>query len=379
MIGMEDIRITSLMPEQRILANLTQVTNNILQDQTEVATGQALTKPSDNPGAVTQDLIVSRALSQVTSWQNVASSALNVAQGTDQALTQIASAADTAYTTAESALSPGGGSDIPAIVQQLTALQTSIGQLANSQVGDIYVLGGETGTPPWSATNPTTVTGSPPMMVQLAPGLVVPQNMDGSQIVGGVLSAIQSVITALNAPTTGQTYNVNVTFNYGGTPYTTTTTYTSSAPPGTITASPPAGAPAGPPTSMTATFQIGSTTVDQVTVPASSFSGGSVSFQAPSWSDMVSGAMGMLQTAQQNLIAAHSQFGTQMQQIQAAQSMLQNQATELTGTQAGLQSAQIPTVLADLATQEATYQAVLQSAANVIQPRLAAYLTQIGG
>jgi flagellar hook-associated protein 3 FlgL len=377
--GMDGLRITALMPDQQVLQNLTQATDQILQDQTEIATGQALTKPSDNPGAVTQDLIVSRALSQVKSWQNVAQSAWNVAQGADQALSQIASAADTAYTTAESALSPGGGSDIPALVQQLAALQQSIGQLANSQVGDIYVLGGQNGTPPWSAASPTTVTSSPPMMVQLGPDLTVPQNLDGSNIVAPVLAGIQSVMAALSAPPTGQTYSVNVTFTYGTQAYTTTTSYTSTNPPGTITASPPSTAPPGTPTSITATMQIGNTTVDQLAVPVSQFSGGAVSFTAPSWSDMVGASMGMLKTAEANLVAAHAQFGTEMQQIQAAQATLANQNSSLQGTQANLASAPIPNVIADLATQESTYQAILQSAASVIQPTLASYLSQIGG
>jgi flagellar hook-associated protein 3 FlgL len=374
------VRITALMPQQQILENLTSTMNTILQQQNEVATGSILSEPSDNPGAVAQDLVVNQALSQVNSWSKVAQSALTVAQGADQAMTQIESAADTAYTAGESLLSGAGQTEAPAVAQQLSGYLTAVGQLANTQVSGIYVLGGDSGTPPWSSTTPTVAQSGSPMMVTIGNNLSVPQNVDGAQTVSGILQGIDGVMKAVQAPSAGQAYHVTVTYTYAsGSSYATSTTYTSTNPPGTVSAGLPAGAPAGPPTSITATFAVGTTPVDTMTVSSSSFAAGTgVSFTAPGWSQMVSGSLGLLQTAQQNLIAAHSQFGTQMQRIQAAESALASQSTQLTSTRATLDSASIPTVIANLSMEESAYQAILNTSQTVLLPTLASYLKQIG-
>jgi flagellin-like hook-associated protein FlgL len=382
-----DVRITALMPSQQILRNLDQVTNQILQDQTEIATGKVLTQPSDNPAAVTQDLLTQEVQSQVTGWQNVAGSALAVAQATDQALSQIEQAATNAYATALSAVGPTGPAGLGAVIQELQQIQQSVGQLANTKVGDIYLFGGDSGQPPWSSSTPGMLVGGPAMMVNVGSGLSVPQNMAANTTpnggpVGDLLAALQGVITALQAPPVGQTYTVNIQFNYGSSTYTTTTSYTTTSPPTTITASAPAGAPPGSPTSITAVFEIptpaGTVEVADIPIPLSDFSGGVVTFTGPTWGEIASAAAGLVQQAQANLVAAHAAFGTDMQRIEAAQAALSTQATALQSTRASLESAKIPNVVADLANQEATYQAVLQSASNVILPTLATYLGRYG-
>jgi flagellar hook-associated protein 3 FlgL len=88
--------------------------------------------------------------------------------------------------------------------------------------------------------------------------------------------------------------------------------------------------------------------------------------------------LAQLKTAMDTLTAQHARFGTNMQRLQAAQSLLQNSVTSLKTTQATLQDAPIPSVVADLSTQETVYRAVLETSASVLLPSLANYLNQIG-
>lgn len=373
------MRITALIPEEQVLSNLNTVTNAILNDQAEASTGRALTMASDNPAAFTQDETVRTLLGQVGTWTKVAGSALSVAESTDQTLSSIEQAVSTAYALGVSATGPNGTSGAATIAGQLSGLLASIGQLANTEMGGIYLLGGQSTTPPWAGGSSTTVSSGPPMQVSVGSGVSVNQNFSGGPLLSTVLAGIEGLAAVVGAPQTGQAYKVQVQFNYGtGSPYTTSTAYTSSSPPGTIVAAPPSGAPTGVPTSITAVFQLGSATVDQVNVPVTDFQGGQVSFQAPTWGEMVGGALAQLQSAQDQLVAAHAQFGANMQRIQAAKTTLASQQTSLQATQASLEDASIPQVVANLSTQETVYQAVLQSASAVMQPTLANYLNQIG-
>jgi flagellar hook-associated protein 3 FlgL len=291
------MRITQQMPSELILRNLNSTVVNILQDQDEIATGNLLTSPASNPAALAQDLLTTSQLAQTSQWSSVASSALSVAQATDTTLGQIVEAAQSAYSLGVSANSPMNSEQASTIATQIESAMTSIGQLANTQVGDIYVLGGESGTAPWSSAMPTVVTGAAPMAVQVGPGTEVQQNVDGSSTVGGLLAALQGLALAVG---TGQ---------------------------GTA-----------------------------------------------GWETSMNTALGDLRTAMDSLEAQRAQFDAGVQSLTAAQSELQANETSLTEQQAALQSANIPQVVSDLASQETSYQAILQTTSQVLLPSLANYL-----
>ncbi len=67
--------VSSLALAQTLTDQLTSQETNIAALQEQLATGQALNKPSDNPAAVTQVLALSGQASQLTSWQTNAETA----------------------------------------------------------------------------------------------------------------------------------------------------------------------------------------------------------------------------------------------------------------------------------------------------------------
>jgi flagellar hook-associated protein 3 FlgL len=379
-----DMRITSLMPSQIVLQNLNTTTNAILQDQTEIATGRVLTKPSDNPAALAQDLLLQESKSQVATWQNVAASALSVAQATDQALSQLETAANTAYTTVEQGVAAVGQAGDAALLAQLQAIEQSIEQIVTSSDAGVYLFGGDMAPPqPLLSGSPPQLAAGPAMQVTLGPNMSAPQNLgqDNNQVngrnpVNELLAALWTAITVLQLPT----YTVTVQFNYSGSTYQSTTTYNAGGTSDTISVSVPPGAPAGTPTSITAAFSLPGATSPllQISVPVTDITGSTLQFGAPTTSQLLEPILGSLQTAQQDLVAVHAQFGTDMQRIQAAQSQLSQESTQLQAAQAQVEDAPIPNVVADLAEQETTYQAILETAANVLQPTLAEYLSRIG-
>lgn len=67
--------VSSLALAQTLTNQLSAQENNIAQIQQQLATGQVLNQPSDNPAAVTQVLALSSQASQLTSWQTNADTA----------------------------------------------------------------------------------------------------------------------------------------------------------------------------------------------------------------------------------------------------------------------------------------------------------------
>lgn len=193
------MRITQQMPAEQLLQNVDQTLQRILSDQTQIATGNSLIDPASNPAAVSADLKTTSELAQTNQWTSVASSALSVAQATDTTLGQVIAATQSAYSLGVAANTPMSASSLTSLQAQIQAQMTNIGQLANTQVGNVYVLGGQGGTAPWSGGSSTTVIGAAAMNVQVGAGAVVQQNADGSSTVGGVLTALQGLVTVLGA------------------------------------------------------------------------------------------------------------------------------------------------------------------------------------
>ncbi len=187
------MRVTLLMPAEQILQSINRQQQAILTEQTQISTGIQLTEPSSNPAAYSQDMAVSQSLQQTKTWQHLATSALSLAQSADQTLTQINQATNTAYTDALKILSPVGSAGFTALGETLTELNHSIGQLANTKVASVYVVGGSAGTAPWSGGTSTTVASSPAMQVQLGSNLTVNQNVDGGAAISGVMQAISKL------------------------------------------------------------------------------------------------------------------------------------------------------------------------------------------
>jgi len=116
--------------------------------QTQIASGQALNQPSDNPAAVTQVLALSSQASQITSWQanaETASSWLGTANGVANSVIETMSSANTLLLQAsnQGAQTPGG---YEAIGRQLQGMVTNLLQLANTQYDGHALFAGTAAT-----------------------------------------------------------------------------------------------------------------------------------------------------------------------------------------------------------------------------------------
>lgn|GEM_PF-5770627 len=188
------MRVTTLMPYEAILANINQVSSQIMTSETQIATGNQITEPSDNPLQFEQALSAQQIVSASANQEHVASSALAVAQAASSTLGSLAGIAQQAYALGVQASNPNAGTTLTAIASELGGLVDTAGQQGNAQIGDIYVLGGDSGSAPWSATNPTQFNGGgEAMSVQLVPGVEVQQNVNATSEMQNLLGSIQTL------------------------------------------------------------------------------------------------------------------------------------------------------------------------------------------
>ncbi len=127
--------ISQLALNQTLANQLSSKLNDVATLQMQIASGQALNQPSDNPAAVTQVLALSSQAAQLTSYQANAQSAsswLGTANSTANSALQVMGSANTLLLQAanQGAQTPGG---YEAIGRQLQGIVSNLLQLANTQ------------------------------------------------------------------------------------------------------------------------------------------------------------------------------------------------------------------------------------------------------
>jgi len=210
------VTVSSLALAQTLTDQLTTQETNIAQLQQQLATGQALNKPSDNPAAVTQVLALSSQASQLTAWQSNAGTAtswLGTANGTANSVLE-------SMQSAQSLLlqSLNQGAQDPttyqAIGDQLQGVVSNLISLSNTQYVGRPIFAGTSASPQAYDANGNYLGNEDVPTVVIGPGSGVGQtvgvSVPGTSMFGtgasNVFATLTSAATALQsgAPTSAE-------------------------------------------------------------------------------------------------------------------------------------------------------------------------------
>lgn len=199
------IRITQNMVSARVLTDLQNVSNQLSQTQEKLSSGRELTKPSDDPFAVSQALSLSNDLEGTQQFERTVQDATGWASQTETALSSINSAAQRARTLlVQAGNDTNSTTDRSDIADEIDQLIETIKGDANVQYNGQYVLSGaSTGSAPY------VLGGSPPddtyhgdstgVYRQIGPGVSVQINTVGSTVLGSGVAGDGGLISVLRA------------------------------------------------------------------------------------------------------------------------------------------------------------------------------------
>lgn len=188
------MRITETMPGQQVLSGLTSLENTLLQEQQQLASGQTISEPSDNPVGTAQLLTLNQAQAWNTQWSAAANAAQSFMQTADTALNQVLAELQSARTLAIQA--KGGGitpSDMQAMSQQVQGIAQSLTNLANTQYGDQYVFAGTAGIAPYNANTGTwnLTMPQPPLTYEVGSQVSIAASVDAYKVFEAPVSSGQ--------------------------------------------------------------------------------------------------------------------------------------------------------------------------------------------
>jgi flagellar hook-associated protein 3 FlgL len=207
--------ISDIAFTQTLMNQLSSQSNSIAQLQEQIASGQALNQPSDNPAAVTQVLALSSQVGQLTSWQT----------NSDTATSWLATANSTANSVLESLQSAQslllqasneGAQDattFQALGSQINGIVSNLTSLANTQFEGRAIFAGTSASPTaYDATGNYLGNSDTPTVV-IGPGQgagqTVALSVPGTALFGtgtaNIFSTLSSVATALLSGTPSST------------------------------------------------------------------------------------------------------------------------------------------------------------------------------
>jgi flagellar hook-associated protein 3 FlgL len=200
---------------QTLMNQLSSQSNSIAQLQEQIASGQALNQPSDNPAAVTQVLALSSQVGQLTSWQT----------NSDTATSWLATANSTANSVLESLQSAQslllqasneGAQDattFQALGSQINGIVSNLTSLANTQFEGRAIFAGTSASPTAYDAAGNYLGNSDTPTVVIGPGQgagqTVALSVPGTALFGtgtaNIFSTLSSVATALLSGTPSST------------------------------------------------------------------------------------------------------------------------------------------------------------------------------
>jgi flagellar hook-associated protein 3 FlgL len=200
---------------QTLMNQLSSQSNSIAQLQEQIASGQALNQPSDNPAAVTQVLALSSQVGQLTSWQtnsDTATSWLSTANSTANSVLESLQSAQTLLLQA----SNEGAQDattFEALGNQINGIISNLTSLANTQFeGRAIFAGTSASTTAYDASGNYLGNADTPTVV-IGPGQgagqTVAMSVPGTALFGtgaaNIFSTLSTVSTALLSGTPSAT------------------------------------------------------------------------------------------------------------------------------------------------------------------------------
>jgi flagellar hook-associated protein 3 FlgL len=197
------VRVTSGMTASLVENSLQQVQQQLVQVQAQLASGHRINRPSDDPIGTENVLQWQNALAQNAQYQANAQNAATWLQGTQSALQSAISLADQVRSLA---VSVGSGAvtaqQEQAIASEIGGLQSSLLNLANTQVAGQYIFSGQqTLVQPFSsgAGGIAYGGGTGTVLREVAPGEYVQANVDGQAAFAPVFQAIAAILYDLGS------------------------------------------------------------------------------------------------------------------------------------------------------------------------------------
>ena len=188
----------------QMLANQLSVQEgSISRLQTQIATGQQLNSPSDNPTAVTQVLALSSQASQLTSWQSNAATATSWLNAASSTANEVLQAMQSASTLLLQASNQGvqNSSSYQAIGRQLQGVVSNLLDLSNTQFEDRAMFAGTSASMvAYDSSGNYLGNGDPPTIV-VGPGSGVGQttvlSVPGTSLFGAGASSVFNVLSTV--------------------------------------------------------------------------------------------------------------------------------------------------------------------------------------
>lgn len=199
------IRVTDTSTASGSLYGMELANSRLQQLQTQMSSGQQITKPSDNPAGTVQALQLRGAVKRNTQYATNANDAMAWMSTSDSTYTQLVQLAQKARTLVVQGLNSGSAdsSSNDAIAQQLTTIRSSMLALANTQYNGRPIFGGNTSGGQAYDSSGQYVGDSGTVLRQVGDSTTVQVNQLGTQVFGDtstgsdIFSLISNVAAAL--------------------------------------------------------------------------------------------------------------------------------------------------------------------------------------
>lgn len=398
-----------MMLSQSFLYNLNQIGQNLSTEENEISTGKALTEPSDNPLAISQDLAIRSATAQTNGYLSVIQIGLSDMKTTQTVLQNMTNTLQSIRDVVLQASNTTNQTpaQILANQQSVAQMMSNMYQLVDTKQGDVYLFGGQATdqqVSPYVATNQlqTNVMASSATASAVGNGgtLTIIGGLGTAEVALSTGDSLNQVVTEINAAKNQTGAIASVVTNASGNSQLVLSPQTAGTPVGasssdvTVASS---GAVFAIASSTAATLPIGASANIDLQVSASvqertNVTGEQIFAQTPAHAtaDLRTtlqsilddiGNPAALQTDLVNLDANSKQLvtlttelGARMDQMQTLQTQTQSFASGLATQQATIENADMPQVMVSYQNQMATYQAALKMGSELMLPSLVQYI-----
>ncbi|WEG11246.1 flagellar hook-associated protein FlgL [Pullulanibacillus sp. KACC 23026] len=202
-------RVTQGMMSQTMLYNLQQ--NNSLMNklQQQAATGEKISRPSDDPVVAVRGMYYQSTLTDIDQYKKNADDGYSWMSSTDDALDQVNQVLQRVRElTVQGQNGTNTQSDKEAIAQEVDQLKDQLGEIANSQIAGRYIFAGtDTSTAPYGTdpNNPDSEAtflsdNEQQLQVQVGQNTPIPINVSGKDVFnnngqGGVFQVLSDIVS----------------------------------------------------------------------------------------------------------------------------------------------------------------------------------------
>jgi flagellar hook-associated protein 3 FlgL len=181
-------RITTSMVQRSVLADINRVNDRLTRTHEKISSGKEITRPSDDPFNASRALARRESLEATQQLKSNVDDARGWQEITEQALGTITNSMGRVkelLVEAGSDTVDQAGRD--GILAEINQIIESVKQEGNASVGGRYVFSGtKTDTPPYQSGAGDAFQGNTdPMVRALGPGVALPINVVGSNVLGG--------------------------------------------------------------------------------------------------------------------------------------------------------------------------------------------------